>query len=721
MTNIINIYQKSKIVTQKKYDQELNNLKEKHIKEMIILENDIKAKQSQIVNLEINKNDLELKLKKLEIKCEKLKNRIMIIQENYGKDRIKLVRLEDNYRNIREIQKIILEDMDDNIPGLKKLQMKSKIRFRELSKLFLADPLLHDLSDVSVPGNPADPQTIIELDKLDLENKVKMFEIQGKIEETAEELVDVGLDTKDFVSYHNAYSLTEFQDFPISLVDFYHENHLPADLNVLEKLLNEKLNDENFDIKEFESYFGFKIIEEPPTLGVEFFDFPDNAFDNIKDDNEKSQIKVLLRKYIATFVYSNEKKLEKIKKEFAELSEKLKNEREEVLLLRKKVFLGYKENIKLKAEVEGLTNKSLPALESVKRKDGFKRLRKSNKKRSTVIQEFKLNTKVSLYNKDTISPAEDIFHKMQINKEKKTKVSIRSITLIKLINVIIADYSMQMKEDEIPQTQPLYIYIYEHFVAKHGGIRKILESKYRQFLGACEYHKAIPQIGLFCRFLGLFDPFEIEYFRLYLVILDLLQLHSRQGIEIILSEVEDTLIPSIRCFEVIDSYFKGKHQENEIKNIKLELLKITKPCPKNINQGVLEKTDFILFMINQYKKYLEISNTNVKDLFDAADLNGDKFLQFVEFDMLLRCVEYDRYNPSLSRNIFDSYSDLIAEMNGNNYPAISYDRFTIFALEKDFFKKNAQLKFFGTDDPVEISKRLQVLHNKNFKVISELK
>lgn len=728
MIKTINIYQKSKILQQKRFETETTSIKDRYNKEIVELEQKIVTRDQTIKALNEEISDLTNKWKTSTIKCEELKHRIIVLQQQYSKDKVRLIRLEDDYRNLKEVQKIVLEEMDDNMPGIKKVQTKSKIRFRELSKLFLSDPLCGDLAQVNLPDNAeADFNALIELDKIDLENKMKMHEIQGKIEETAEELIDVALDTKDLVNSVDVTTITELEDFVEPPVDSYIEEHLPPDIRILESILIEKIKNETWNNDEIDNYFGKNFVEEEFKsfdLQIEVEnpeEMHTDIFKGFRSEKQKNTLKTLVKKITMNVIGQNKKKIASFKSGYDEMIQKRKYDKYETLRLRKQIFLTYKENVKLKEENEQLKEQINKFLISNKRRNQFKRVVHETRKRTTVVKEFKLNQRVVLFKKDTVSPAEDIFRKALINKEPKSKVSIRSITLLKLINTIIQDYNMQMKEEQIVQTQPLHIYAYDHFVAKHGGLKKVLETKYKQFLSACYFHKNIPQIGLFARFLGLCDPLEIEFFRTFVLTVDLLHKYSKLGVEINVSETDDPLIPTIRCFEVLNEYFHDKFSESELVLIKNDLGKITKPCPKCINQGVVEKTEFALFVIQHYKNFLKLSTNNVKDLFDAADLNGDKFLQFEEFDLLFRNIESEKYAYELSINCFQSYSDLIAEMNGQSYPAISYERFTIFALEKDYFKKEAQEKFIGNIDANELQRRMQILHNRCSYIIKEMK
>jgi len=156
-------------------------------------------------------------------------------------------------------------------------------------------------------------------------------------------------------------------------------------------------------------------------------------------------------------------------------------------------------------------------------------------------------------------------------------------------------------------------------------------------------------------------------------------------------------------------------------NMKNELLKLTKPCPKCINQGVIEKSELVYLIIQFYKNFLILSTNNVKELFEAADLNDDKFLQFDEFDLLFKSIEPKKYSIETSRSYFKSYSDLIAEVNGENFPAISYERFSICALEKGLFSKKEQEIFIGPLSQSDLQKKLMDLKNNSEKIIRELK
>lgn len=726
LINSINVFQKSKILLEKRLEAELLSTKEMFKKHILILEDTIKQKDDEMCDQSVKIANQENKIERMNIKNEELKHRLFLLQMKYSKDRVRLLTLEDEYRNLKEVQKIVLEEMDEDFPGIKKVQVKQKIRFRELSKIFMADPLCGNLVEVRVPKVPSsDMRSLIELDKLDLENKIKMHEIQEKIEETAEELIEIGLDTRDLAIPVENSTQTKLKNFVEPVTGVYFDQHLPQDIKAIEAILNERLKNDEFNQVDLENFFGItpdRLQSNLPDINFEISnsDLHEKVFKEINEDREKKSLRTVVRKITNSVVEYSQKTLEKIKEKF---EEKLINTRAEMqnnLKLRKQIFITFKENIKLKDDLSKLKEQLEKLNKTQKHRKVFKRAIKTNKKK-TVVKEFRLNQKVVLFNKDSISPAEAIFHRAVGKKDTKVKVNIRNVTLLKIINSLISDYTSQMKEDLIPQTQPLYIYLYDYFVAKHGGIKKMVDTKYKQMIAACDHHKNIPTIRLFCRFLGLIDPLEIEFFRVLISINELLSKFSRIGVDVPTGETEDQLIPSIRSFEVIYFFFKEKFSENEVLNMRNELLKLTKPCPKCINQGVIEKCELVYFIIQYYKNFLILSTNNVKELFEAADLNDDKFLQFEEFDLLFKSIEPKKYSIEVSRGYFKSYSDLIAEVNGENFPAISYERFSICALEKGLFSKNEQEVFIGPLSPSDLQKKMMDLNNNSDKIIKELK
>lgn len=738
MVKTINFYQNSKILLQEKFKADMYACKQKHLKEIDIYDEKLTKSEEKIKDLENVLDEQNLKLNKSTIKCEQLKHRLIAVQSQYHKDKFKLMRLEDEYKNLKQVQMIVLEEIDENIPGIKKVQAKSKIRFRELSKFFLADPLCGNLTEVTIPENPTDPETIIVLDKIDLENKIKMHKIQRKIDETAEELVDKSLDTNDLLKFKDKDAFTSIEDFDIDVVGVYSDKHVPIDLRTIETILIDKLNKESWTNQDLENYFGGRVeiknnyLGELKLITLDIYNDYKELLQKISIKNHKTGAlvhKITLNNrqksvedFFSNLSMQNQQKFENLKRKIEDLDEKMKSNQVEIIDLRKQAFISYKSSTKYKEELANSKEELDKVIGLNKRRNLIKKpVVRSQKKKTTVIQEFKLNRKVVLFSKDKVSAAQEIFNKLTFNKENKNQVSIRLVTLIKLINTILLDYATQMKEDLIVKTQPLHIYVYDHFASKHGGAKKIVEAKYKNFLSALDHHKSNIQVNLFCRFIGFFDPLEIEYFRIYLTILDYLQKYNRIGVDLTQSETEDALVPLIRCAEVVSSFFKEKFLDSKVNSIKSELVKISKPCPRGINQGVVERCEFVLLMIKHYKNYLQLAINDVKDLFDAADLNGDNFLQFDEFDMLFRSVEHERYNPWLSLKYFESYSDLIAEMNGENYPAISYEKFRIFALEKDYFRIEVQNRFIKETDLNEIMKKIQILHNKNWQIISELK
>lgn len=408
----------------------------------------------------------------------------------------------------------------------------------------------------------------------------------------------------------------------------------------------------------------------------------------MSNQNEmQSLLKNVIGKYSSKNLYTNDLQ-EALKKIKLKLFQKIKRERqleEEIKLLQ-----NQEENTKLtrpnkKRKSTSVLSKApqiKPVLKLVSKQNNPVILPASlGSRKPTEAKEFQLGKKVVLFKKDESKPATKIFEKV-VQQKLKVKVTVTKKSLAKQLSTIIADYRTQIKESNSMRTQNLYLFLYDYFTTKHG-LKGVAERKYIQLLVACERHKDNPHINLFARFLGIFDALTIEDFKFYIEILDALY-GNKLGSDVI-NDIEEQ-IPTVKCIDTLYSLFYSRLEEGELNNIKLELLGMAKPCPRSIYPaGIIERVDFILFMIKKFQDFLSLRRNYVEDLFNAADLNGDGYLQFEEFDLVYRNIEFANYNYVSSKTFFETYSDLIADEGDRNSIAISYYRFSILSLEKSLF------------------------------------
>ncbi|CAG9310362.1 unnamed protein product [Blepharisma stoltei] len=718
MLKAIRIYQTSKI---QYHNKSLNAIKSSQ-KKFIQKNNDLTG-QLQFLHNELDEAKKEIEdqrkiIEKMTFKEKKYKNRIKILQAQYEKNKVRLLRLEDTNKNLNYLIDQVLEDLETEAPGIKKVQYKNKIRFRELSKLILSDPLLQALGEIK-----EEEVGKTTTDEIELENKVFMQELQDRMEETAEEMKDIAVDTSDFFTFVPKDSQTDYEDFPIPLVDIdkvSQNNHL---LKEAEQLLISLNTAEAEDSPaQANDWFQDKIGEDSDEEIDELFDYAnkraekvieidDDFVELLWDETSLEKARELLKNKFISNQGETQQILKSVMTKYMSNHQFTKSLQETMKKLKIKLFQKIKRERQLEEEIKILQNAEDDTDETPKiirpaRKRRSTQLLKAPPprfmqratkvkevvaKKNTEAKEFSLGNKVVLFKKDDLSPATKIFEKI-VQGKLKIKVTVTKKSLAKQLSIIIADYRTQSKESTAVRTQDLYLFLYDYFTTKHG-LKGVAERKFVQLVMACERHKDNPHINLFARFLGIFDPLTIEDFRFYIEVLEALY-GNKLGSDII-NDIEEQ-VPTVKCIDTLYIIFYNRLEENELNNIKLELLSMAKPCPKGIYPaGVIERADFILFLIKKFQDFLALRRNYVEDLFNAADLNGDGYLQFAEFDLVYRNIEYRNYDLASSKEYFESYSDLIAEEGGKNASAISYYRFSILSLEKSLFFIEIQEEFLN--------------------------
>lgn len=718
MVTAIKAYQNSKITHQMKITSDFKIIQSKYKEKIRVLKNKISEGKEEIASLSMMVHELKKTIDKAKIQEKIHQNKHSLLTAKYEKDKIKLLRLEDTNQNLNNLIQIVLEDIDSDLPGIKKLRQKNKIRFRDLTKMLTSDPLLQQVCSPTLELDvlEEDMDKMVEIEKIELEQKIFMQEINEKMQETEEELIDKAVDTREFITFQDKYSITELEPFVIPVVDV-DKTVLPYKKPEYEDIIMKiSTGDTIVEDADMKYYFNLHDLQDYSGSEETYEDLdvvPEEKYFELTDSSvTRLQIKDLM----STLHIKNVKKFEGLKKKIRYYKNKRNNFTKLLKEIRKALFIAVKENASLRTQVAELKNMKHRRVPSKMTKVPEK------KKKFTTFKEFNLGRRLSRaptkVNFDFTTVQAMI--KKVVSGKYTEKLTVSKKGFIKLVNTFILDY-LALPIDQTSKNRSLTNYFYSYICSKYNS-KKIAEANFMQYIIACEtYKKTSSIVNLFSRFVGVSDPLEIDYFNMFLDLSRILNTICKAN-EMIVDENEEMFVSLYRSEEATEAYWKGKITDLELAELRQKIESLEKVCPKNFNVcGVVTRLELMEVNINKLGLYLERAKNSVKDLFNGADLSGDGFLSMDEFELLFKNIEKQAYTPFYAKMLFTSYSDLIAELEGKEYPALSYNKFSFLCIEKGIFRIETQNQFLGIKDPSEMNIHIDNLAKNAENIIKQIK
>ena len=727
MVSAIRSYQESKLVSKMKAVTVLKNAECKHTEQLRVLTNDLARANQELMALKFENNSLKSIVDKQKYSSKVMENKYSLLLSLYQKNKLVTVRLEDTNKNLNHLIGTVLEDLDSELPGMKKVGDKKKIRFRDLSKIFNSDPLLNSLDSQAPEIITFEvPMTDVEMDferqKIEMENSQFLQDVKRTIDETEEELVDSGVDTSEFIIFRSAETQTLLDDFVIPLVSVDKSIKNLGKITFEDAMMKIIGTEDEFNENQLEVMFPFKSEQDFSDLESD-----DEQLECIpkKELNEISQEKILQMQIIDIVnnnYLRNNKKYKKLLMKTKKLRRANENYENSLMNLRKVLYVTIKEKKAMELRISSF--KRQPTKRNNKIKSNFPRA--SEKKiKITHVKEFNLSKNEpkppsAHIQIDFTSPAKAIIDNV-IKGKYTEKLSMTKKAAIKYINSFVSEFQAQSKDNKNNQQQTLCGSFYSWFTLKYTN-PKVGKSNFSQcMLAFYSYSSTCNYIKLFARFIGFFDPLDLEYFGMYLEINSKLEATCKST-EMFEDSNDEVCISLFKCEEAIASYWKHDITDEEHQDLREKLKKCTKQCPKNLNLcGVVYIYDFIDLNILKYSQYLEKARNSNKDLFNGADLSRDGLLSIDEFEMIFRIIEKSNYTKFYSHLLFTSFSEICINSRGKEYQALNYNKFSYLCIEKGLFKLEAQNKFLGITSNKEIPKLYENMYNNREVVIKELK
>lgn len=729
----IKILHKSKQACEKTSKIRIKALNDKYESTIESLMKEIEGLQSKVSSIENEKSALTRQLELAEEREKKYIERLNILQNYYEQTIIRVHRLEDVNRNLNLVIAKTLDDYEAETSGSTVLKYKQVIRFRELTHLLAADPLLnkelcvipsHQIQSISA-GNQ----------EIELENKIFLNELQQKVEDCKHDMTDMSVDTQGLVKYLPAVTQTYPDDFIIPTVDIGREEK-PIDIEVLTRdiLGNAKVNIGN-DIKEESDEEGLALYDELTELvkmGVEDDDEIlreiaeklSERYTNIITKRLKNQKEIMGK--LTYFLDSYSRKVEKLKV--------VKSNSKNLKLALINKFLQKNntgqmeddENSKHPFSSEENSDIEIQSTKLKKRNSkGTRRSEKSDKSPETkpkrsILRRKSVPKDVTFAPKPKqLSKPKENFGRELLERHKSSKSTVKVLmtkkSLIKKLQYILTEYSSNAEE-----SQDLSEFLY-FLLSKKFGTSKVTESKYIQICAACDRYRSNAFVDIFGRFLGLRNFLNQADLKVYLQIQELFQVHSKEGVDVSQPEADSHYTPLDRAKCVLNDLLKHKYLEEDIQLMKAEIETRVETCPKNMNSsGVIDTYYLIYYLLDKHRYYIFSRGDEIRDLFDAVDLEGKGYILFESWDTLFRCINTQEYDLNTSSLLFDNLCDRKVEIDDVEVPAMTQNRFCVVVIAFNLFPKSLQDAFFEVSSPEQLTSELNKLRENSENILFNL-
>lgn len=703
MISAIKQYQSNSLSLKIKTSTNSKLLESKYKEKISSLESELNEKSLQLAQLQYSLDSLSKSLEKQKFNEKIQQTKFNVVLRKYQQDKVKLLRLEDTNNNLKHLISTVMDDIDSDMPGLKKMKGKNMIRFRNISEILISDPLLaakRESYDMNFPIQEL--EKVVEQERVDLENKIFMHEIKEQMMDTEEEFVDQEVNT-DLIVVRDCSSQTEFDDFCDKVVDVQTEEGMPRSSEYQEFLAQMLKSEEIPNDKRLNTYFNL---------------------DDVQGNSDGEQVKdesIELDPYLAEFndpeiqLKVNEV-LESVKKSFKKNQKVLKMRvnyfkiKKNMCLdrlkeLRKMLFLVVNENLELKQKIRKGTN---VGVRKIVRKP-------ATRKKLTITKEFNLGKKkiVGQESENVADPVQSNANNLidlVVSGKYKEQLSVSKKGMMRVLNGFIHDLVSQTEEMIRSISSPVFSFF--SYVSGKFAVKSLAKANFAQYLLALmTYKQSSKTFKIFSRLFGLCESLDVDYFYTFVDLFKII-FSSCSNSQIITDSNEEIFISLAKCEEASELYWKGKILDTELQGLKKSLQQSSAVCPKNQNRtGIVNQIDFLEINLRVYVYYLEHSKHQVKDLFDAVDLDSDGFLDLEEFKLIFRNLEKKNFTTFYANMLFTSYSDIIAENKGIQYPAMSYSKFSLMSAEKGLFHSDAQELFIGVKNEEELKNELEKMFN----------
>ncbi|CAG9330798.1 unnamed protein product [Blepharisma stoltei] len=256
-----------------------------------------------------------------------------------------------------------------------------------------------------------------------------------------------------------------------------------------------------------------------------------------------------------------------------------------------------------------------------------------------------------------------------------------------LLRFITQFYDVAVMKKIDPETKTIHMpdIVIDAFNHKYG-MPKVVETKYQQLLSSCIKYKSIKRIYIFGRFLRLYDDLTDDDLMIYADCLNFMRAGVYKDIQA--DWAENLYIPYEKAVEYHKTFWnKLSLEEND--GLKKDIEKIRQPD----KQAYVDFDAYYEQIIDRIEKKREVRMNFIKCIYEAADFNGDGFLEYTEFQLLVRHISATNMTDKHSLDLFNRFSELFTGEQEEEVKALSFDNFSHLTLAHQVFTIESLNKF----------------------------
>jgi hypothetical protein len=289
-----------------------------------------------------------------------------------------------------------------------------------------------------------------------------------------------------------------------------------------------------------------------------------------------------------------------------------------------------------------------------------------------------------LRHSQSVSSAQGLVQKVLNTPVHKLKNVMIKKMLLKTIGMLYEEMNRDSSQLD------LKTFVYESLKQKYG-LNKVADTKFMQVITSCIKFKSILRIRNFGRFLGLYDQFDKEDLDTYLKALDNLQKLMGKDWHPVYHE-EHTWVPLSAAADALGSLENLSASSTDFIKGRLDELKSYYPKTKSTNVQL----ESCLMLVVDHRRDIKAKQDNFSRMvFDAADINGDGYLSYLELTLLLKCIGARHVDPTEAKKIFEANADITLTNSGGEFCALTFENFAAVNKKHQLFSHDATNRFVG--------------------------
>ncbi|CAK75223.1 unnamed protein product (macronuclear) [Paramecium tetraurelia] len=281
-----------------------------------------------------------------------------------------------------------------------------------------------------------------------------------------------------------------------------------------------------------------------------------------------------------------------------------------------------------------------------------------------------------IYSQNT-DVANNLLNDLKSRKKQNKKIQFSILQLQKLVLQILSDICKQAEGYKIP----FHVCIYDYFKNKYG-FKQVAEKKIKQVYQFIYYEKdshiKVKLLAQFCYLIGEMDEIGQK------LLTESYQFFSQKN------DLNYGKVELLLNYEQVSEFLSEKSQRWLSQQQIQQMLHQYRNQQQNNQRYYINHDSLLLKILECYYSNKKDQQTTLESLFNAADLDGNKLIEFSEFKTLHRALHQDKLSKTQLLQIFTNNADFQDE-NGDKM--LTLPRFTEMSIELGIFQKEHVLKY----------------------------